>query len=178
MFKKDQMVGTLDKRETRGLVWFKDEVKRSTLSIQLEGEEGDITMTPTLGNIKFKPKIKGNQWIMNLDLAIQGDIVQNETHLNLMNEEVLEKMKGKFEKALQERVAVTVEKLQQDYKADVIGFGRRFHQKYPKQWKKLKADWDEKFPEVEVKIHVDTKIRRPGYIGPPAALPRDEVKQS
>jgi len=115
---------------------------------------------------------------MNLDLAIQGDIVQNETHLNLLNEDVLEKMKGKFEKALQERVAVTVEKLQQEYKADVIGFGRRFHQKYPKQWKKIKADWDEKFPEVEVKIHVDAKIRRPGYIGPPAALPRDEVKQS
>ena len=140
VFKKDQMVGTLDKKETRGLLWFKDEVKRSTLSIQLEGEEGEITMTPTLGNIKFKPKIKGNQWIMNLDLAIQGDIVQNETHLNLLNEDVLEKMKGKFEKALQERVALTVEKLQQDYKADAIGFGRRLHQKYPKQWKKIKAD--------------------------------------
>jgi len=58
VFKKDQMVGTLNKKETRGLLWFKDEVKRSTLSIQVEGEEGEITMTPTLGNIKFKPNLK------------------------------------------------------------------------------------------------------------------------
>lgn len=176
VFKKDKMVGILDLKETRGLLWLKDKVKKSTLSIKPKGEEGEITMTPTLGEVKFNPKIKDGRWIMNLNIVMEGDIVQNETHLNLMNVHVIENLNNEFEKALKERVMLTAGKLQQDFKADVINFGRRYHQKYPKEWHKVRDKWDEKFPEVEDKITVKAKIRRPGYIGPPAALPIEEVK--
>lgn len=176
IFKKDKMVGTLNKEESRGLLWLKDEVKRSTISVQIEGEDGEISMTPTTGKIEFIPQIDGN-WKMNLNFKISGDIVQNETHLNLMNKDVLKIVEKKYETALKERVTETVEKLQQEFDADVADFGRRFHQKYPKEWSKVKDNWDEKFPEVEVNIHVNAKIKGPGYIGPPAALPRNEVKE-
>jgi spore germination protein KC len=177
IFKKDKMVGTLDMKETRGLLWLKDEVKRSTVSVRPKGENGEITMTPTLGKLEYSPQIIGERWIMNLNVDIEGDIVQNETHLNLMNEDVNRTIKKEFETALKKRVALTVGKLQHEYKADAIEFGRRFHQKYPKEWNEVKDRWDEKFPEVVVEIKVDAKVRRPGYIGPPAALPRDEVKE-
>lgn len=177
IFKKDQMVGTLNEEETRGLLWLKDEVKRSTISVQPEEEDGEITMTPTTGKIEFNPEIEGDNWIMNLNFAISGDIVQNETHLNLMNEDVIRTIEKEYETALKERVTQTVEQLQQEFNADVANFGRRFHQKHPKEWSKVKDNWDEKFPEVEVKIHVKAKIKGPGYIGPPAALPRNEVKE-
>lgn len=134
-------------------------------------------MTPTIGKMSFRPKIKENRWMMHLNIAIEGDIVQNETQLNLLNEDVLMKIQGEFEAALKKRVGQTVEKLQKDFKTDVIDFGRKFHQHYPKEWKKVQDHWEEKFPEVEVHITVNAKIRRPGYIGPPAALPRDEVKE-
>ena len=177
VFKKDKMVGTLNQKETRAILWLKDDVKNSTISIKLQDVDGDITMTPSLGKIKFRPQIKGNRWIMNLNIAIEGDIVQNETNLNLMNKEVMMNMNKEFEAALKERVAQTAEKLQQEFNADVVNFGRRFHQKYPKEWKKVRNSWDEKFPEVEVTINVHAKVRRPGYIGPPVALPRDEVRE-
>lgn len=176
VFKKDKMVGMLNMRETRGLLWLKDKVKRSTISIKLKGEDGEITMTPTLGRISYSPKIIENRWIMNLNMEIEGDIVQNETHVNLLNEAVMMKIKKEYEAALKERVAQTTKTLQHELKTDVIDFGRRFHQKYPKEWKKVRHRWDEKFPQVEVKISVNAKVRRPGYIGPPAALPRDEVR--
>jgi spore germination protein KC len=177
VFHKDKMIGTLNMKETRGLLWLKDKVKRSTISIQPEGEKGEITMTPSIGKMGFKPKIKKNHWKMYLNIAIEGDIVQNETHLNLMNEDVNKKIKKEFEVVLKERVAQTTDKLQQELKTDVIDFGRRFHQKYPNEWAKVRGRWDEKFPEVDVHITVNAKIRRPGYIGPPAALPRGEVKE-
>lgn len=177
IFKKDKMIGALDLTETRGLLWLKKEVKRSTVSVKMKGEDGEIAMQPTLGNLKYNPQIKGNRWIMNLTINIQGDIVQNETQLNLLNKEVIRTIKKEYETALKERVFQTTEKLQKDFGADVMNFGRRFHQKYPQEWKEVKDKWDEKFAEVEVNINVKAKIRRPGYIGPPAALPRDEVKE-
>jgi spore germination protein KC len=177
VFNKDKMVGTLSLGETRGLLWLKNDIKRSTISVKPEGEDGKISMTSSVGTVKYKPRIRGDRWIMNLNVHIEGDIVQNETHLNLMDERVLTKLKKEYEEALKIRVEQTAEKLQQDLKTDVINFGRKFHQKYPKEWNKVSGSWDEKFPEVEVKINVTAKVRRPGYIGPPAALPRDEVKE-
>lgn len=176
IFKKDQMVGTLNLKETRGLLWLKDDVRRSTISIKPKGEDGDITMTPTLGKMKVSPQIKDGRWMLNVSIAIEGDIVQNETHLNLMNVDVMTNITKDFEVAVKERVTQTIEKLQQEYKVDVTNFGRKFHQKYPKEWRKVRSKWDEKFPEVEVKFTVNAQVRRPGYVGPPAALPRDEVK--
>jgi len=177
VFRKDKMIGTLNMSETRGLLWLKDDVKRSTISVKLEGEDGEITMTPTLGSIKYKPEIKKDHWIMNLKLKIEGDIVQNETHLNLMNEDIIKRITKEYEKALKKRVSLTTDKFIRGFQTDAISFGRRFHEKYPQEWKQVKNNWDEKFPEVEVKISVNAKIRRPGYIGPPAALPRDEVEE-
>lgn len=177
IFKEDQMIGVLNKKETRGLLWLKDDMKRSTISIRLKDGDGEISMTPTLGKSKFSPEIKESRWIMNLNITIEGDIVQNETHLDPMDKDVLLKIEKEYETALKERVAQTIEKLQQEFDADVMNFGRRFHQIYPNEWSKVKDRWDEKFPEVEVKIMVTAKVRRPGYIGPPGALPRDEVKE-
>lgn len=176
IFKQDQMVGTLNKEDTRGLLWLKDVVKRSTVSVQFE-EDKKISMKPTAGKIDFRPEIVGDNWIMNLNFTVSGDVVQNETHLNLMDKDVIKTIENEVETALKERVTQTVEQLQQEFNADATNFARRFHQKYPKEWSKVKDNWDEKFPEVEVKINVKAKIKATGYIGPPAALPRNEVKE-
>lgn len=177
VFQKDVMVGVLNMNETRGLLWLKDSVRGSTLTIKLEDKEGEISMTPTLGKIHYSPLIKDGTWIMNLHIDMEGDIVQNETHVNLANEETMKKLKSKFEEALKERVTQALEKLQKEYQTDVIELGKRFHQKYPKEWHKEKHNWNEKFAEVKVNIDVHAKVRRPGYVGPPAGLPFDEVEE-
>lgn len=177
IFKQDKLIGTLNAKETRGLLLLKDDIKESTISIQPEGEDGHITMTSTTGNILYSPQIIDDNWIMNIHINMEGDIVQNETHLNLMNENNIEKLKYQFEADLIERMNQTIEKLQQEYNADVIALAKRFHQKYPRVWNEHKEKWDERFLEVEVNINVHITIKRPGYIGPPAALPRDEVDE-
>ena len=112
---------------------------------------------------------------MRLRFQLEGDIVQNETKLNLLNVEVMHQMKTAFEKEIKKQLELTLNKFQKDLKCDGLRFGRKFHQKYPKEWKKVAANWDDKFSEIEVEISVDAEIRKPGYIGPPAAMPRDEV---
>lgn len=177
LFRKDKMAGILNIAETRGLVWLIHTVKKSTLSVTPEGYNEKIVLTPTTGNVKYRPSIVNNRWVMNIHFQIEGDAVQNETMLNLLNKDVIKQLEKEYEMVLKERVNQTLEKLQQEFKTDVIDFGRRFHQKYPKEWRKVKNHWEEKFPEVEVKITVVANIRTPGDVGGPAAVPRDEVEE-
>ncbi|WP_154676024.1 Ger(x)C family spore germination C-terminal domain-containing protein [Bacillus dakarensis] len=55
-----------------GLIWLKKSVKNSTFSVKPEGEDGKITMTPTLGSVKMRPEIENGQWIMNLKVVVEG----------------------------------------------------------------------------------------------------------
>ncbi len=95
-----------------------------------------------------------------------------------MDEDVIKKIEEDYQEVIKDRLTKTIDKLQLQSKTDIIGFGRRFHQRYPQEWKKVQSNWDEKYSEVKVNIDVEATIRRPGFIGPPAALPQDEVKES
>ena len=175
VIKEGKLIGTLNPPESYGYMWLNGSVSNSVVSITLEGFEGEISYQPTLGSVKLSPLIKGDKWIMRLRFQLEGDIVQNETKLNLLNVEVMHQMKTAFEKEIKKQLELTLNKFQKDLKCDGLRFGRKFHQKYPKEWKKVAANWDDKFSEIEVEISVDAEIRKPGYIGPPAAMPRDEV---
>jgi spore germination protein KC len=175
IFKKDKMIGNIDLEETRVLLWLSRKIQRSTVSIKPEENENEVIMMPTSGSVRFKPQIINNQWIMNIQIQVAASIIQNETFLSLLQEDVITKLEKGLENKLRDRISKTLEKIQKEYQADVVGFGRRFHQKYPEQWKKVKDHWDEKFPEVDVKLSVNTTIKRSGDIGGPAALPEEEV---
>ncbi|MCU9601999.1 Ger(x)C family spore germination protein [Pallidibacillus thermolactis] len=175
IFKKDKMIGNIDLEETRGLLWLSRKIQKSTVSIKPEENENEVIMMPTSGSVRFKPQIINNQWIMNIQIQVAASIIQNETFLSLLQEDVITKLEKGLENKLRDRISKTLEKIQKEYQADVVGFGRRFHQKYPEQWKKVKDHWDEKFPEVDVKLSVNATIKRSGDIGGPAALPEEEV---
>jgi spore germination protein KC len=175
IFKKDKMIGNIDLEETRVLLWLSRKIQRSTVSIKPEENENEVIMMPTSGSVRFKPQIINNQWIMNIQIQVAASIIQNETFLSLLQEDVITKLEKGLENKLRDRISKTLEKIQKEYQADVVGFGRRFHQKYPEQWKKVKDHWDEKFPEVDVKLSVNATIKRSGDIGGPAALPEEEV---
>ncbi|OIK15361.1 hypothetical protein BIV60_10000 [Bacillus sp. MUM 116] len=43
-------------------------------------------------------------------------------------------------------------------KSDVFGFGEVTHQTYPTDWKEIKKDWNNRFPELEVNVKVDSYV--------------------
>ena len=59
----------------------------------------------------------------------------------------------------------TSEKLQQEYQTDVAGFGNKLRIKYPKEWEKIKKDWDKIFSEAAIKCEVSITIKDYGTSG-------------
>uniref|UniRef100_UPI00403E98A2 Ger(x)C family spore germination C-terminal domain-containing protein n=1 Tax=Paenibacillus sp. FSL M7-0896 TaxID=2921610 RepID=UPI00403E98A2 len=57
--------------------------------------------------------------------------------------------------------------MQKEYGADIFGFGKKFHQKYPVYWRKWHDVWNEKFSEMEVDVNVHYEIKGRGRIVSP-----------
>ncbi len=52
--------------------------------------------------------------------------------------------------------------MQEEYEADIFGFGEVYYRSSPKKFKEVENDWDAKFSEAEVKITSDFHIKRSG----------------
>ncbi|MBO0997340.1 Ger(x)C family spore germination protein [Bacillus sp. SD075] len=175
VFKKDKMTGTMTEKETRGILWLRDEMKSYTVTFQPKGVKGEISLNPVSAKVKLIPQIRNNKWKVFVKIDTEGAVIQNGTNLNLSNPKTVKAAERSFQKDIEKRIEMAFLHIQHK-KADIIGLGKEFYRKYPKQYNKIENHWDEIFAELEVEIDVVAHIRRQGYINKPAGLSENEVK--
>ncbi|MED3786703.1 Ger(x)C family spore germination protein [Peribacillus frigoritolerans] len=175
VFKKDKMTGTMTEKETRGLLWLRDEVESYTVTFQPKGVKGKISLSPVSAKVKIIPQIINDKWKLLVKISTDGAVIQNGTNLNLSNPKSLKAAERAYQKDIENRIRMAFLHIQHK-KSDILGLGKDFYRKYPKQFNKVDNHWDEIFAEMEVEVDVAAHIRRQGYINKPAGLSENEVK--
>ncbi|MGG4197640.1 Ger(x)C family spore germination protein [Peribacillus frigoritolerans] len=175
VFKKDKMTGTMTEKETRGLLWLRDEVESYTVTFQPKGVKGKISLSPVSAKVKIIPQITNDKWKLLVKISTDGAVIQNGTNLNLSNPKSLKAAERAYQKDIENRIRMAFLHIQHK-KSDILGLGKDFYRKYPKQFNKVDNHWDEIFAEMEVEVDVAAHIRRQGYINKPAGLSENEVK--
>ncbi|UKS27411.1 Ger(x)C family spore germination protein [Paenibacillus sp. HWE-109] len=163
VFKNDKMIGKIDDSTTRGALWLRNEIKQAVVTVVPENTEGTVSANLIKSKTTLEPIIENGKWRMNVWIHTEDDALQNTTELNLVEDSNAVKTVEKALNAdIENRVRSALDKAQHDLQADIFGFAGEFHRAYPKEWKKNQQRWDELFPTVEVAIHSDAKMLRPG----------------
>ncbi|WP_274650797.1 Ger(x)C family spore germination protein [Paenibacillus humicola] len=176
VFKDGRMIGTLNDKLTRGLLWLKNEIRTMVITVKPKGEDGLMSFEVLRAKSELVPEIRDGIWSIKLNIKGDDDLIQNTTPLNMSNPKFVKMMEKQLNEELKRRIEATLDVLQHHYKADIMGFADAFHRKYPREWKRSKARWNEIFPEVKVEIDADLKIKRPGISTVPQGLPKEQVK--
>jgi spore germination protein KC len=177
IFKKDKMIDQINLKTTRGAMWLRQEIQDITVMIKMGEEKGFMAVKPILGNMRLLPQIDKGKWKMRVKIRAEGDLVQNGTNLDPMDPKVIKDIEQALNKQVKSRIQQTLSKVQKEMKADIFGFGTEFHRVYPKEWGKVEDNWDEVFPDVQVKLEVETYIRRPGMSTMPAGKPKEDMEE-
>jgi spore germination protein KC len=59
----------------------------------------------------------------------------------------------------------------QELKTDIFGFGELIHRSNRQEWRKMKDQWDQIFPRLQVEMDIRCVIHSVGLIIPPLAPP-------
>lgn len=177
VFKKDKMIGRMDEELSRGILWLRNEIKLAAVTIKPEDAEGQISFDLLRSRTELIPKIENDNWKMTIKVTTEDDAVENETKLNLMNPEVVKKLQKQMEAEIKERIRLALEQVQKEMKVDILGFAEIFHRQYPDQWSKVKDQWEEKFPEINIEIQAKAYIKRPGLSTSPQGISEEEVRE-
>ncbi|MGE4353448.1 MAG: Ger(x)C family spore germination protein [Oscillospiraceae bacterium] len=167
VFKDDKLVGKLDKTEGRGLLWVLDEVESGIIKVNHKTSGDLISIEIVRANGKFKPEIKDGKIKIKIDITESGNIGDQSGDEDLSELSEISILEDELSETIRDEIMSAIEKAK-NLNTDIFGFGDSIHQHYPKEWKELEDKWDEIFPQLEVEIKVEAKIRLMGRISSPA----------
>lgn len=173
VFNKDRMVGELDTELTRGLLWFRNEIREATFTITPDKGKGELSLFIIHAQLKLTPRIEDGKWKMTVKVESEDDIAQNETNLDTTDPKVIERLEREAEAVLKERLMETVVRVQKKLNTDILGYAEAFEKKYPQAWKQKKDQWGSLFRQVKTDYDVHVYILRPGEYEPPLRPGKD-----
>jgi spore germination protein KC len=167
VFKKDKLVGKLNKPETRGLLWVDDKVKSGIVVVDCPGGDGKVDLEIMKASSTVTPEIENGNITIKIKIKEKSNLGSQSCTEDLATSKMLEALEEKLASAIRDEITASVEKAQA-LNADIFGFGEAVHRKYRNQWKDLESKWDEIFPSIQVEIKVDAEIYGTGKISKPA----------
>ncbi|WP_066363327.1 Ger(x)C family spore germination protein [Neobacillus drentensis] len=171
-----KMQGLLNMEENRHMLWVMGILQNLTISFKKKDMNASLTLNKL--SSKIEPHISKNQQItFTVTLKGEGSLKENNSGLDVQSPNNLKRLEKEFEKISQKQVQQTVTKVQKKYGLDIFGLGEVIHRKKPNQWKSLKYDWDKRFPEADIIVKTDIKIKELGMDGPSLLFKESEIKK-
>lgn len=167
VIKGDKLVGYLDPRETRGLLWVLGEVRGGLVTVEVPGEKGKATMEIYNSSSKVKVEAKADKVHVKIEVRVRAGLGTQTTTADLFAPDRFEELEKQQEETIKGEIEAALVKAR-EYKADIFGFGRYLFSHDYRVWQRLSADWERHFVAATVEIKVKATLDKLGLITRPA----------
>ncbi|MBP3039533.1 Ger(x)C family spore germination protein [Bacillaceae bacterium Marseille-Q3522] len=162
VLKKDKLIGWLNDNESKAFNFITNNVK-DTIVNEACGD-GKVAMELIQSKTSVKGEVKKGKPKIDIHVISEGNIGEVQCKIDLSDPKNIIELQKKFDQKIKDNIENTIKSVQDQYQSDIFGFGEVLHRSDPKAWKQLKQNWDQEFANLEVAVHVKTRIRRLGSI--------------
>lgn len=164
VFKGDKLVGWLNEKESKGYNYLSNNVVSTVGAVNCPDADGTFIVEIKKADTKIKSKIKDSKPEINISASISANIGEARCNLDLENEKTVQKLQSSLEKQVKDVLSSSVKAAQEDMESDIFGFGENIHKSHPKEWEKLKDNWENEFKDLTVTYDVKANIKLTGTI--------------
>ncbi|BCE05207.1 MAG: Ger(x)C family spore germination protein [Bacillus sp. (in: Bacteria)] len=174
VIKEGKLVNWLEGKTARGVLWLRNKISRTYLTITLNHEKDAVTFDVIRQKTKVRSHLKNGKPAISVDVDMEGDIGETTVPIHLDDPKVLSDIERKVAKELKNELQNTIDIVKRN-KTDVLQFGDIVYRNHPKVWKKMEGEWSNRyFPDTDVDITVNAYIRRTGLRNNPNILNHHE----
>ncbi|MBD8840529.1 MULTISPECIES: Ger(x)C family spore germination protein [Paenibacillus] len=175
IFKKDKLVGMIDKAPADALILAMGEANAPEIMVKAPGGEGNIFIKLNENNASLHPYIKDDKVVVNIELYAKGVLVDNESNYGDRRENEIVKLNEAIHEKIKSDIDEGVRLVQEKYHADILGVGRSIHQHLPAEWDKMKDRWNDIYPEVKVTVTPHVIIENVGVSNKPIGVVEEDI---
>jgi spore germination protein KC len=181
IFNKDRLIGMMTPEDVRSYLWTED-LKQTNLSVPCgqdsDGKKkyNDIKIIAT--STKKETSYKNGKASLRIKIIGEADLVGTHCAEMLSKPSTFDKYEKQTNKFIEKEIMGTINKVQEEYKVDIFGFGDSLNRSNHKAFKKIKSDWDRYFSEANVEVEAEIYIRRSGIRNNSFIIELDKRKES
>ncbi|MBE7024922.1 MAG: Ger(x)C family spore germination protein [Ruminococcaceae bacterium] len=162
VFSDDAMIGELNERETRGLLWITNKVEQAVLVIPIGEDNVTVEVQRSSGSMSAETDENG-QVTMVLRVDARGAIGSEQGQGNYTTKDGTNALLAAFAGEIEGEIRACLEKSRR-LQADVFAFSDVIYRRHPGLWDKMQG---EPFYNLPVRIEVKTNLSSSGRIGSP-----------
>lgn len=160
IFKGSKMLGETSPEETRGLAFIRKETKNAVIVVSgYEGEKQKVSVELKNTKINIRSEIKGDMPNITISVTTDGSVSEEDKVSDMTIEELKTKVGAAAGREIEREIRMGIDKVQKDYKSDVIGIGRVVHIQHKEEWdKNLRKKWDDMYPQIPITVNAAVNI--------------------
>ncbi|NWK68958.1 Ger(x)C family spore germination protein [Bacillus paramycoides] len=162
VFKKDKLIGWLNKNQSKGYNYIMNRVENTIAPIPCSAEE-NVVFEVIKSKTKVKEIVKNKKHMIEIELHLKGNITEVQCkNLDLTNPKTIHQLERVGEKRVAQVIKEALKAAQKKYEVDIFGFGEVIHRENPQYWNKIKSSWDQKFVNLPVSIKAHVQLKHTG----------------
>ncbi|KYH31156.1 Ger(x)C family spore germination protein [Neomoorella mulderi] len=165
VIREGRLAGWLTPEETQAALWITGETKGCDILV-VPVPELQQTLSVEFGKLQaeVKPLMEEDKLSFTIKIKVEGKIAEKMGNPKLFAAADLHQVENRAARLMEERIRQVLGKLQQQYQADVLGFGRKVEKVRPRQWEAMKGQWRQIYSSLPVTVQVKVSIRRTGMV--------------
>lgn len=162
VFRDDKMIGRLTNQETLGYIWSFGDVNKTALEVT-EGSSSAAFIIQVLDCVRDISLEQDSS--VRVSLKINAVIEPSEIYGfdKMTPAELLPHLEELSQQEIKDRITGCL-LTAQNLNADIFGFCTMMQKKYPKEWDKIRDEWNSVFSNIELDIQAEVRIPRTGQI--------------
>ncbi|MDR9747822.1 Ger(x)C family spore germination protein [Paenibacillus taichungensis] len=175
IFKKDKLVGMIEKAPADALILAMGEANEPEVMVKAPRGKGDVFIKLNENNSSLHPHVENGKVTVTIELYAKGVMVDNESNYGDLRDQEMQSLTQALHQKIGDDIKEGIRLIQKQYPADILGLGRSIHQQLPREWKKMRDRWDDIYPDVKVIIEPHIIIENVGVINKPIGLQEEDI---
>lgn len=165
IFKDNRLIGWFDMKETRGVLWVKNQLKQGVVTFpSVNNPDKKIAVRLGGADTTVEPFYDGEEIWFNIKAKVEGDVLEKQSDEDLSKPEIIAALDQKMSQEIEKSIRTVITTAQDEYRLDIFEFGDMFYRKYTNHWPQIKDHWDEEFANATINVTVESNIRRSGIV--------------
>lgn len=173
IFKNSKLIGYLMDKDARGLNWAIGKVKSGVILVKdINGD--NIALEITEANSKIIPQFSKEKLSVLIKIRTSSNIAEIDGKEDIFTKDYFSYLERQQNNIVKSEIKGAMY-FSNKNNSDIFDINGAISRKYPIAWESLKKQWTKLFPEIDIKLEVNSKINRSYEIKRPTNSKNKEV---
>lgn len=164
VFHKRKFVAWLNGKDTLTVYMLskKREWNKLEFPLKVKSDSANVTLLMQSPKRKFHYRRTGKGPELDVAIGLKASLMDMDRRLQINRMETVRELEQAAAQEIEKMIAGSLNHFQKDIQADVLGISDYIRQYHPKEWNRIKDDWDVLYPAMAVRVHAHVQLFRIG----------------